>query len=523
MRGGATLDSFRPEFKQFFTRYNEPSYIKSVKIGILTMLADSHSADSIIAELGEYVTDVDSMISREAVRAIGKIGVQVPTTAELIVGSLTNLLELDIDYVSTESAVVMKDLVRRYPEQFHRASAAVERCMKIVAEPEGKCALLWILGEYGEVIEDAPYILEPLFDGFLDESSGAVKLEMLTASMKLFFTRAPEMQKMLGRLLKTAIQESTDPDVRDRALLYYRLLEVSPDEARRVVCTSKAVVEKFREEDDADAKERLIEEFNTLGTVLKLPASKFVLSKVPSRFLGAMRMLPAPLPDGYTHTPQDDQPQSAHVMPADDSLLGGPLPTQPSGPAVDMSADLLGESFSSPAPATTAPTAPAVTASSAVDDLLGMGDLLGGDILGSSAPAAPAATAAPFALVPGAKMEGPVFEARWSQFQHIVPQQRQVRQMPAAPWSTSAIEEVLKNARIYVVASGVVPPNSMKFFLFGQLQPAALGSEVWFLCELSMTPGASAQCTLKAQNASDGGLVDAFYATLWQALAAYIT
>merc|ERR1719506_2913994 len=136
----------------------------------------------------------------------------------------------------TEAAVVMKDLVRKYPEQFERASGAVERCIKIVTEPEGKCALLWILGEYGLLIEDAPYLLEPMIDGFLEETSGSVRLEMLTAAVKLFFCRPPEMQNMLGSLLQKAICETTHPDVRDRAILYYRLLEHSPEEARRVIC-----------------------------------------------------------------------------------------------------------------------------------------------------------------------------------------------------------------------------------------------------------------------------------------------
>merc|ERR1719254_346788 len=225
-----------------------------------------HSAEPIVSELSEYVTDVDAEISRKAIQAIGKIAVRVPSTAELIVGSLTDLLELDIDYVSTEAAVVMKDLVRKYPEQFQRASGAVERCIKIVSEPEGKCAILWILGEYGLMIEDAPYLLEPMIDNFLEETSGAVRLEMLTATVKLFFCRPPEMQHMLGRLLQKAICETSHPDVRDRALLYYRLLEHSPEEARRVICAPKEVVEEFQEELDAEGRDRVFDEFNTLST-----------------------------------------------------------------------------------------------------------------------------------------------------------------------------------------------------------------------------------------------------------------
>merc|ERR1719203_2723179 len=102
-----------------------------------------------------------------------------------------------------------------------------------------------------------------MIDGFLEEESGAVRLEMLTATVKLFFCRAPEMQNMLGRLLAKAIQESSHPDMRDRALLYYRLLEHSPEEARRVICAPKEVVEEFQEEMDADMRNRVMDEFNS--------------------------------------------------------------------------------------------------------------------------------------------------------------------------------------------------------------------------------------------------------------------
>jgi AP-4 complex subunit beta-1 len=42
--------------------------------------------------------------------------------------------------------------------------------------------------------------------------------------MKLLFKRAPEMQPVMGQLLRTALDDSSNVDVRDRALLYYRLL-----------------------------------------------------------------------------------------------------------------------------------------------------------------------------------------------------------------------------------------------------------------------------------------------------------
>lgn len=519
MRGNEHAAVFGSEFKQFFCRYNEPSYIKQVKIDILTSLADPHSAEPIVAELSEYVTDVDADISRRAIKAIGKIAIRVASTAEMIVGSLTSLLELDIDYVSTEAAIVMKDLVRKYPEQFERASGAVERCMKIVTEPEGKCALLWILGEYGLLIEDAPYLLEPMIDGFLEETSGAVRLEMLTATVKLFFCRPPEMQKMLGNLLHKAICETTHPDVRDRALLYYRLLEHSPEEARRVICAPKEVVEEFQEEMDADVKERVLEEFNTLSVIYKQPCSKFVLNK------GAIltcKMEPPPLTGGEEEV-QDDM---LGETPAAVMSTSTPAPAY-SAPVAE-SADLLGgDAFATPAPAPQAAPPPQPSANL---DLLGMDDLLGDDPMadplkpagGYSGPAAPPQ----FSLAPGAALSGQQFEAFWSQ----LPQQQHQRQLrPIGQLTCPMVEECLKQRGISVIASGP-QPGFMKFFFFakqGSGPPAAgLSGDIWFLLELVISTQAGGLCAsatanVKAENAQ-GASVELFVSTLWEALDAYV-
>jgi len=521
-RGGENIEVFGSDFKQFFCRYNEPSYIKTVKIEILTWLADIGSAEPIVAELSEYVTDVDVEISRRAIRAIGKIAVRVPSTAELIVGSLTSLLELDIDYVSTEAAVVMKDLVRKYPQQFQRASGAVERCIKIVSEPEGKCAVLWILGEYGLLIEDAPYLLEPMIDGFLEEPSGAVRLEMLTAAVKLFFCRPPEMQHMLGRLLEKAIQESTHPDMRDRALLYYRLLEHSPEEARRVVCAPKEVVEEFQEEMDADARDRVFDEFNTLSTVYKQPAAKFILAKGPLANLGVSKMQPPP----SSGDPMPDRGASlggeANVF--DSAPVSAPAPpVQESSFSAAETADLLGGMDSAPAEPAPPARPPAPPVSSGMSDLLGMDDLLGG---GDSSPPAPAPPAAPqFALArDGVSMDGNSFQARWSQLPQMPLQQRQMRPTPG-PLTTAPIEEALRRAGIYVIASGTIPPGqAIKFYFYARQAcgpPAVAGGEIWFLTELVMVPGGTAQCSVKAENAQMAS-VEQYVGMLWQTLSAYV-
>lgn len=514
VRGADNIDVFGSEFKQFFCRYNEPSYIKGVKIDILTALADVASAEPIVAELSEYVTDVDAEISRRAIRAIGKIAVRVPSTTEMIVGSLTNLLELDIDYVSTEAAVVMKDLVRKYPDQFQRASGAVERCIKIVTEPEGKCALLWILGEYGVSIEDAPYLLESMIDSFLEESSGSVRLEMLTATVKLFFCRPPEMQNMLGKLLQKAISESNHPDVRDRALLYYRLLEHSPEDARKVICAPKDCVEEFHEETELDWRERVFDDFNTLSTVYKQAPQKFVLNKATIVQTGG-RMAPAKEPaNGFSSDVGDlsDAPVSSPAAAPDFIDTAGD--------------DLLGGSMSAAPPPPPAAPAPQTDLLGFGDDLLGVGPSSGGDVGFDFNPLDRSQAAPPepqFTLAQGISMDGGQFEARWSKLPAQPPLQRPMR--PLSSLTTAMVESTLRNCGIYVVASGQLPGSAaLKFYFFARQAtgPApVMGGDAWFLFELIMVPGGAAVVNLKAENAQPVSL-ERFTALLWDALSAFV-
>ena len=77
------------------------------------------------------------------------------------------------------------------------------------------------------------YILEPLCAGYADEPERNVRLELITAAVKMFLKRAPESQRMLGQLFAKTLGEGDAPageldtDVHDRALMFYRLLQAS--------------------------------------------------------------------------------------------------------------------------------------------------------------------------------------------------------------------------------------------------------------------------------------------------------
>ena len=99
---------FDDEFKQFFCRYNEPTHVKHVKMDILPYLANASNFEEIIAELTEYVSDVDADMARHAIRSISDIAIRSAEAADRVIGSLISLLDLDATYVKSETVSSMK-------------------------------------------------------------------------------------------------------------------------------------------------------------------------------------------------------------------------------------------------------------------------------------------------------------------------------------------------------------------------------------------------------------------------------
>lgn len=64
-------------YTTFFCRQNEPSYVRSLKLEVLVAVADAENAHAIVTELSEYVGDIDEQLAREAVRAVGRIALDV--------------------------------------------------------------------------------------------------------------------------------------------------------------------------------------------------------------------------------------------------------------------------------------------------------------------------------------------------------------------------------------------------------------------------------------------------------------
>ena len=99
MQEPAAAGVFDDEYRQFFVRYNEPPHIKHLKVGLLPYLSNGDNARDVCTELNEYVTGVDSELSKCALQALGKIALRLEPIAEELVDSLMKMVDLDIPYV----------------------------------------------------------------------------------------------------------------------------------------------------------------------------------------------------------------------------------------------------------------------------------------------------------------------------------------------------------------------------------------------------------------------------------------
>jgi AP-4 complex subunit beta-1 len=297
------VEVFENEFKHFFCKYDEPTYIRILKIEILTLVCTENNVQEILNELAEYVTDVDVDLSRKAIRSIGQIGMKIPNAGSAIIQLQQSFLRLNIDHVLTETLIVMKDMMRKFRWQAPELLSFIEKCLEVVSDEDGKSAIIWMLGEFGEQIDDAPYILEALVQSYKEEQSVKVSHALLTACVKLFLKRAPEMQLVLANLFQSIFKDSDNADLLDRAGFYYKLLQANADSAYSIINSDKHAIATFVEDDKNQYIEQLCQEFNTLAVIYQKPSYKFVKRLVDGKIPESE---PVPQPQEMVSSPQPE-------------------------------------------------------------------------------------------------------------------------------------------------------------------------------------------------------------------------
>ena len=88
---------------------------------------------------------------------------------------MLELIDSKVSYVLQEAVVVIKDILRRYPDKYLHVIPLLCQHINLLDEPEAKAAIVWIIGQYADKIDDSDELMDNLTYTFLEEATEVAK------------------------------------------------------------------------------------------------------------------------------------------------------------------------------------------------------------------------------------------------------------------------------------------------------------------------------------------------------------
>lgn len=103
-------------------------------------------------------------------------------------------------------------------------------------------------------------------------------MQILTAVVKLFLKRPQAAQGLVQKVLNAATAECDNPDIRDRAYVYWRLLSNTTDQnaPKNIVLSEKPPITTTIQSLPPQLLDRLLSELSTLASVYHKPPEQFI-------------------------------------------------------------------------------------------------------------------------------------------------------------------------------------------------------------------------------------------------------
>lgn len=253
--------------RSFFCKCTDPLYVNIEKLDIMVKLATSTNYNIILNELREYATDVDLEFVKRAIKAISSLCIRLELALDSCVNAITELLKLKINHVTEECTVALRDILRGYPHVFSNELFVMCADVDYIHDAEAKAALVWIVGQYASKIDDASEYISNLAETFHEEPH-PVQLSLLTAAMKVHLSCGGG--ELVSHVIHRCGVDSNNPDVRDRAYMYLRLLEAGDKVASKVVLSALPRIGESSL--DKATLEDLLENLGRVSAIYHLPS-----------------------------------------------------------------------------------------------------------------------------------------------------------------------------------------------------------------------------------------------------------
>jgi vesicle coat complex subunit len=265
---------FADDAAVFFVSYAEPLYVKVERLDILVRLASEKNARQVLSELKEYASEVDATFVRKAISAVGRVAIRLPSSSPACVDVLAHLLESKTPHVVEEVAIVLQDVLRAYPGQFDAIINTLCQASELISDPVARAALVWIVGEHADRIRDAPSMLE-VFLETIHEEIPAVQLQIVSAAVKTYLHCGQAAQRSAERAIQFSTMETDNADIRERGVIYQRMLGTDVEATRRVVLAPKPGICDAQYNMNPALHKELCSRLGSIAAVYHQPVSLF--------------------------------------------------------------------------------------------------------------------------------------------------------------------------------------------------------------------------------------------------------
>jgi hypothetical protein len=234
-----------PHWKTFMLSDTDNYSSSKTKLTILSLMEGN---DQVIAEVASYI--LAPQLTGPAVDALVCLS---------RASDVARVVDLLVDAAQTQikvSGMCMKgiaNLMRKYPDNAASQLAELELFIETSLEnfltseltPSvlvGLETLAWMLADFD--LTDAPYQLERIFEfvSQQEEMHNELAKLIIGSVVKLFIKRPLECRNLLVKIFQFGIDQCADPDTRDTALMYYRMLRVMGPKALDSLCMTDNLV-----------------------------------------------------------------------------------------------------------------------------------------------------------------------------------------------------------------------------------------------------------------------------------------
>ncbi|KAI4904689.1 hypothetical protein NFI96_028862 [Prochilodus magdalenae] len=214
---------FEPFMKSFYVRSTDATHIKTLKLEILTNLANEANISTILREFQTYVKSQDKAFAAATIQAIGRCATNISEITDTCLNGLVLLLSNRDETVVAESVVVIKKLLQTQPSQHSDIIKHMAKLFDNITVPMARASILWLIGEYCEhVPKIAPDVLRKMAKTFTSEED-IVKLQTVNLAAKLYLTNSKQT-KLLTQYILNLGKYDQNYDIRDRTRFIRQLI-----------------------------------------------------------------------------------------------------------------------------------------------------------------------------------------------------------------------------------------------------------------------------------------------------------